>query len=881
MRRCWFILLSFGCLLIPHAIHSAIGEEIEDQPNKSVLEIIDTYPNRFEEDGLGILSSPLKFCDLGAKLREEESVTLFAPNNKAIRDLGGKRLRDWLIGAGKTYETLQTHIVLSRITLTDVESQASFKSLGNSELTITRKQDDVYVNDSKIVKTIECSNGVVHVIDRVLMQRASLIDTLTESGKYTIFLDSLETAELTETLKSEERFTVFAPTDDAFEMLPYSVAQMLSQPASKAKLADILAYHISHEEILAGQTGDRQDAKMLNGQTVRLRGNERNSELNSDRGLRVDDSKVTVSNTICTNGVLHEIDSVLIPSDRQVEIDEFRRRELGRQKVRYANWLEEKTAQELASLESSLKSQGISVDREGITVFLRQMTDRKTDPIVMRKLVDQLGSKYYAERVAAETSLMELPVIPTDLLREASRSSDFEQSSRAKKILRDTAALQKQTVKEAFRAIELKEISGLTNEVMETVIRFQNDLNVVGAAQRAVTRAATQKDIPALSKQVVPDANPVLRKIAVTALRQLNDPSLGDRFANWAVTDAFDDSLRLECVLGLLNIGDRRALPMLVDLMVDSGSGSVRAHSAVALRQTTGKRFDFYVYATPAARKAKAEAWRTWLDQEGRSSALKFPLRNIDPINNGHTLVSFTNPKGLKRKGGVVIEYDETLKEVWRYDCGYVQSAEKMKNGNVLVAENGRVIEVSREKKIIRQHPVKNLYGARPLPNGHFLVTHRGSDYSKEGGGAFEIDVNGEIVWEVATGGRWNDHAIRLDNGNTLVAEVGQRSNRVIEYSKNGREIWKSGESWSGLEGIQALKNGNVLVTILSTGVIEINKKSNDVVWRFPCEGIRDAHRTANGNTLALTGRRIFEIDSDGVEIWSIDIQTVAGTIRR
>ena len=870
---CFYTFCLFvSCALMSEVASSHANGQAPSEEPKTIRETIDTYPNAFGDDGLRILSSPLKACDLGVKLQEEGPWTFFAPTNKATRDLGQNRLMNWLIGAGDTYELLQSHMVAGRVNATEFKQRKVLRSINGKEIRISVNDSGLRVNDSNLVESIECSNGTIHIIDRVLLPRKSLWVTLVEAGKYKTLTAVIEEVGLRDRLEESDRLTLFAPTDQAFEKLPYSVDQLLRKPGSRSRLEDILSYHVVPGAVSTNQITSKPDLATLQGGSLEIR---------SDRdGLMVNASRVNLADVACTNGTIHEIDAVLVPPERQQEIDEFLRREVGRQQKRYADWLDRRQVREFAQLKEFLKRHDLAIDREIIGRYLR-LPDADVDPSVAEALIEQLGAKHYLDRVAAERSLMNLPVIPAELLRKAASDDDVERAVRARRILRDAIPLRLQTVESLLRAVELSNISGLMEELLATVQRYSDQPSIVESAKRAIAKTVSEEDIPVLSANMKADASNTMRHVSINALRRLRVASLSDAFVTWAENEQLDESTRLQSILALADLGDRQSLRLLVDLMVGANSPSIRARSAVGLRELTGRRFGFYVYATQDARAAKVEGWRQWIASEGRTARLNFPLRITNPPSKGATLVSLSNAEGLIDKGGTVIQYDESLKEVWRYDCAYPLNAEKMENGNILITERGRVIEVTPEKSIVRQHRVNNAYSARPLANGNFLVTHRGENYSKEGGAAFEIDPQGAVVWKLPASGRWNEHAIRMRNGHTLAVEVLQGGSKVTEFDANGRRVWSSGKSWSSLEGIQALEDGHVLITVLGTGVFEINKRTNDLVWQFPCDGARDAHRTKSDTTLVLTGRRIFEVNSNGEEIWSKDVQTVAGTIRR
>ena len=130
----------------------------------------------------------------------------------------------------------------------------------------------------------------------------NIVETGKEMGKFNTLLAAVDAAGLTETLSNEGPFTVFAPNDDAFAKLPEGTVEGLLK--DKKKLTTILTYHVVSGKFKASDVMDMKSAKTLQG-----------GELKSDTsdGVKVNDAKVIQSDIMCTNGVCHMINSVLMP----------------------------------------------------------------------------------------------------------------------------------------------------------------------------------------------------------------------------------------------------------------------------------------------------------------------------------------------------------------------------------------------------------------------------------------------------------------------------------------------------------------------------------------------------------------------------------------
>lgn len=134
-----------------------------------------------------------------------------------------------------------------------------------------------------------------------------IIDTAVGAGSFSTLAAALGAADLIDTLKGEGPFTVFAPTDDAFAKLPEGTVADLLLPENKAKLAAILTYHVVSGEVMAAAvvTMDGQSAATVNGASVTIGV--------KDGVVTVDDATVVTTDVKASNGVIHVIDSVMIP----------------------------------------------------------------------------------------------------------------------------------------------------------------------------------------------------------------------------------------------------------------------------------------------------------------------------------------------------------------------------------------------------------------------------------------------------------------------------------------------------------------------------------------------------------------------------------------
>ena len=136
-------------------------------------------------------------------------------------------------------------------------------------------------------------------------KQQDIIDTAMTAGKFSTLAAALTVAGLIETLKGEGPFTVFAPTDEAFAKLPAETLQDLLKPENKAKLTAILTYHVVSGRMRALEIANRESATTLQGQTL---------QFSKQDAVKINDARVTTADVEATNGVIHIIDTVLLPS---------------------------------------------------------------------------------------------------------------------------------------------------------------------------------------------------------------------------------------------------------------------------------------------------------------------------------------------------------------------------------------------------------------------------------------------------------------------------------------------------------------------------------------------------------------------------------------
>ena len=132
-----------------------------------------------------------------------------------------------------------------------------------------------------------------------------IVETAVAAGKFKTLAAALEAGGLIDTLKGDGPFTVFAPTDEAFAKLPAGTVEGLLKPENKEKLKALLTYHVAGAKAMSTDLKDGQKVKTVNGKDVKVK--------ISDDKVMVGDAKVVKADIAAKNGVIHVIDTVLMP----------------------------------------------------------------------------------------------------------------------------------------------------------------------------------------------------------------------------------------------------------------------------------------------------------------------------------------------------------------------------------------------------------------------------------------------------------------------------------------------------------------------------------------------------------------------------------------
>jgi transforming growth factor-beta-induced protein len=237
------------------------------------------------------------------------SLTVFAPTNAAFDNLATALNTNvaGLLALPNLADILKYHVLGTEVPSSAVTNGAIVQPLSATntlKLTLTGT-GMVYVNQAKVTTAdIAAENGVVHVLDAVVLPFETVVDVAIDNG-FTSLTAAVVKAELLPALTNPlTKLTVFAPTNAAFDNLATALGTDLNGVLAHPQLADILLYHVIGDEVLS--------TELMNGAVPTLNGQD--VTINLMGGVMVNTSNVTLADLVVSNGVVHVIDAVLVPS---------------------------------------------------------------------------------------------------------------------------------------------------------------------------------------------------------------------------------------------------------------------------------------------------------------------------------------------------------------------------------------------------------------------------------------------------------------------------------------------------------------------------------------------------------------------------------------
>ncbi|MGA1489976.1 MAG: fasciclin domain-containing protein [Planctomycetota bacterium] len=255
------------------------------------------------------LVAAVQAAGLVEALQGEGPFTVFAPTDAAFAKLPAGTLQTLLKPENKAMlaSILTFHVVPGKIPAEKVAGVTGATTLNGQRVDVSVTEGTVRIDGADVVKAdIHCSNGIIHVIDRVILPATDdIVVTAKKAGTFNTLLAAATAAGIAPVLSGEGPFTVFAPTDDAFAKLPAGTVESLLKPENKDQLVQILKYHVVSGRVFSPDAIAAKKAPTLAKQEIRI--------MAKGGQVMINDAKVVAADIDAKNGVIHVVDSVLLP----------------------------------------------------------------------------------------------------------------------------------------------------------------------------------------------------------------------------------------------------------------------------------------------------------------------------------------------------------------------------------------------------------------------------------------------------------------------------------------------------------------------------------------------------------------------------------------
>ena len=241
-------------------------------------------------------------------LKGEGPFTVFAPTDEAFAKFppGVVPSLTRPENKGSLVAILTYHVAPGRLTATMVTGLDRIATLNGQRPAVRVDGGAVMIDNATVIAAdIEASNGIIHVIDTVILpSKNDVVSTANRAGSFNTLIAALRAADLFAVLQGEGPFTVFAPNDEAFARLPAETVENLLKPENKDELTSILAYHVVSGLVYSADARPG-NVETMQGASLRVS--------RSGDSLLVDDARIVTPDIPATNGVIHVVDSVMFP----------------------------------------------------------------------------------------------------------------------------------------------------------------------------------------------------------------------------------------------------------------------------------------------------------------------------------------------------------------------------------------------------------------------------------------------------------------------------------------------------------------------------------------------------------------------------------------
>jgi uncharacterized surface protein with fasciclin (FAS1) repeats len=301
-----YAILVMAFLSAPAFAQCSCDSHDKPQAMAKSMDIVDTA---VKAGAFNTLVTAVKAAGLVEALKGKGPFTVFAPTDEAFSKVCPNTLASLLKPENRDKLTaiLTYHVVPGKVMAKDVVKIKGASSLNGQQIGIKVSEESVFVDNAKVIKTdIRCSNGIIHVIDSVIMPSFDdIVATAVKAESFKTLVTAVKAAKLVSALQGKGPFTVFAPTDEAFAKLPAELLEDLLKPENREKLIAVLTYHVVPSRVYSQSVGKITAAETLQKGKIRF---------STDAGgARVNNAKILATDIDASNGVIHVIDTVLIP----------------------------------------------------------------------------------------------------------------------------------------------------------------------------------------------------------------------------------------------------------------------------------------------------------------------------------------------------------------------------------------------------------------------------------------------------------------------------------------------------------------------------------------------------------------------------------------
>lgn len=284
-------------------------DDDDDEPSDNIVEVAQSNSE------LSTLVSAIVAAELDTYLAGPGPFTVFAPSNAAFEKLDSQTLNQIIGDPVLLTALLQYHVVNGKVYSKDLSTGSVNTSLAGQPIDVVVSGGMVTINGSaKVIEAdVKASNGVIHIIDEVLLPDDFVSQTIVQiaasNPNFSTLVSILSLPELSDLLAAAnnptQNLTVFAPTNAAFDAVLSALGKTSINDLPTGILKEIVSYHILGQSVMSSQLTNGEVPTLLPGESITV---------NVSGGVKIDNANVIAADVKAINGVIHALDAVLLPS---------------------------------------------------------------------------------------------------------------------------------------------------------------------------------------------------------------------------------------------------------------------------------------------------------------------------------------------------------------------------------------------------------------------------------------------------------------------------------------------------------------------------------------------------------------------------------------